>query len=245
MVTMGEKLTAANCEETPRGRGELCVKNRGWLTRDPIGISGGINLYGYVDSSPVCAVDPGGMSWWPDITPNVNPAQSGIPSLKSFNAAVQALRSFKQRPGESRSACLARLEADHTTASRYMLETFQQSVAAESYALYQEGVLNALANAEWQAEVTAWLSGITLVFAGITEAINYAIVSQIAKPVGAVITITSAAANAAFNVEQAISASELKAPPQYHPEFALLAAMAHNLDAATFAAIGKCHCRRT
>ena len=32
----------------------------GWLTRDPIGYEGGINLYGYCDGGPVGYVDPGG-----------------------------------------------------------------------------------------------------------------------------------------------------------------------------------------
>ena len=34
-----------------------------WLTRDPIGYRGGINLYGYVDSSPVGNVDASGEIW--------------------------------------------------------------------------------------------------------------------------------------------------------------------------------------
>ncbi len=33
-----------------------------WITRDPIGISGGINLYGYVGSSPVGMMDPSGFA---------------------------------------------------------------------------------------------------------------------------------------------------------------------------------------
>jgi hypothetical protein len=35
-----------------------------WLTRDPIGYQGGINLYGYVESSPVGNADASGLSWW-------------------------------------------------------------------------------------------------------------------------------------------------------------------------------------
>ena len=34
-----------------------------WLTRDPIGYRGGINLYGYVESDPVGMVDPEGTKW--------------------------------------------------------------------------------------------------------------------------------------------------------------------------------------
>ena len=37
-----------------------------WLSRDPIGYEGGINLYGYVDSSPVGNVDAGGTWAWYD-----------------------------------------------------------------------------------------------------------------------------------------------------------------------------------
>lgn len=33
-----------------------------WLTRDPIGMEGGINLYGYVGNNPVMGVDPLGLS---------------------------------------------------------------------------------------------------------------------------------------------------------------------------------------
>ena len=32
-----------------------------WLTPDPIGFSGGLNLYAYVENQPVGAVDPSGL----------------------------------------------------------------------------------------------------------------------------------------------------------------------------------------
>ena len=35
-----------------------------WLTRDPLGYAGGVNLYGYVKNSPVVWNDPSG--YWPD-----------------------------------------------------------------------------------------------------------------------------------------------------------------------------------
>ena len=38
--------------------------NGRWLTRDPIGYEGGINLYGYCGGGPVGAVDPWGLKLW-------------------------------------------------------------------------------------------------------------------------------------------------------------------------------------
>ena len=34
-----------------------------WLSNDPIGISGGLNLYAFCANNPVCFVDPMGLSW--------------------------------------------------------------------------------------------------------------------------------------------------------------------------------------
>ncbi len=35
-----------------------------WLSRDPIGEQGGLNLYGYVANDPANRVDPYGLFWW-------------------------------------------------------------------------------------------------------------------------------------------------------------------------------------
>jgi len=40
-----------------------------WISRDPIGVEGGVNLYGYVDANPVNQIDPNGLCPKPQWTP--------------------------------------------------------------------------------------------------------------------------------------------------------------------------------
>ena len=37
-----------------------------WLSKDPIGLSGGLNLYAFCGNSPILHADPCGASWWED-----------------------------------------------------------------------------------------------------------------------------------------------------------------------------------
>ena len=63
MVAINEILVPAGEREALRGRCERRVKNRGWFTRDPIGVAGGINLYGYISGRAAATGDPSGQKW--------------------------------------------------------------------------------------------------------------------------------------------------------------------------------------
>ena len=67
-----------------------------WLTRDPIGYRGGINLYGYVDSSPVGNVDAEGASLWTALGGALGGLGSQLgmlaeEALSAYNRAITAL----------------------------------------------------------------------------------------------------------------------------------------------------------
>jgi RHS repeat-associated protein len=57
----------------------------GWLSRDPIGERGGINLYGYVGNDLINRIDPLGLAWY-DYIPGIGP---GIAQARG-EAAIQA-----------------------------------------------------------------------------------------------------------------------------------------------------------
>jgi RHS repeat-associated protein len=71
-----------------------------WLTRDPIGYRGGINLYGYVNSSPVGNVDAEGLRDAPQFYPPYSWIQPSGPAPGSYAWVQQQLRQgarqFKQ-----------------------------------------------------------------------------------------------------------------------------------------------------
>ena len=83
---------AENRAPTTRSHRRAVALNR-WLTRGPIGYRGGINLYGYVNSSPVGNVDAGGLVDWGGTTSkDPNAAETGpIPGAwkwKRFNGST-------------------------------------------------------------------------------------------------------------------------------------------------------------
>jgi RHS repeat-associated protein len=49
-----------------------------WVSRDPIGVEGGINLYGFVGNNPVTHLEPFGLMWpWPQVPTWMSP--DGVP----------------------------------------------------------------------------------------------------------------------------------------------------------------------
>lgn len=61
-----------------------------WLSKDPIGIAGGLNLYAFVDNNPVNFIDPSGLckeepSWWEKTWDKM---KSGAEQAKRFGKNV-------------------------------------------------------------------------------------------------------------------------------------------------------------
>ncbi len=61
-----------------------------WIQRDPIGYNGGINLYGYVESSPVGLFDPNGMA-----------AASGLSAQLSYQFLMQRVNKELKKSSEA------------------------------------------------------------------------------------------------------------------------------------------------
>jgi RHS repeat-associated protein len=63
-----------------------------WLTQDPIGESGGINLHGFVGNNPLSYVDPYGLSWWNPFSwfSSSQPTQPARPADPNSYGAMRA-----------------------------------------------------------------------------------------------------------------------------------------------------------
>ena len=131
MVAINEFFNAACGAENRRARGGICVENanrevkklrslsehcvetRGWITRDPIGVSGGINLYGYVESGPVGKVDASGQDAWgfgiPSGTPIAVPPGYYISGWGQYGETVKPLPASTPHPASG----LARAKRRH------------------------------------------------------------------------------------------------------------------------------------
>ena len=70
-----------------------------WLSKDPIGISGGLNLYAFVGNNPVNFTDPSGLNYIVakgielicDLTGNYSEAYGAGQMMKEFRDEVEAL----------------------------------------------------------------------------------------------------------------------------------------------------------
>jgi len=93
-----------------------------WLTHDPIGVKGGINLYAYVGSSPVRNVDAAGLVWYEPWTWGGGETawgcmgDEGIVNTNDVNAAAQAVAQTVSNGGQE----LGQLAAP---AANYVLTT--------------------------------------------------------------------------------------------------------------------------
>ncbi len=221
-----------------------------WIQRDPIGYQGGINLYEYVGGMAAEMVDPWGLAWWNPVTwwfpngvtPDVQIQQGSISDYRLFNAAVGKIGDFRQRPGESKKACLARLAMLYDRATMYMDETYQEAVQAEANSLYQAGVLDQLSQAERQAMITAALSIVpTLGEVGAAGA-GRIFFPPIGGIVGGGMQIGGLGIITGYNVTQAIQGSSVNVPRQFRREFGLFLAMQGRLNSSLAGAIGKCKC---
>ncbi len=212
-----------------------------WLTRDPIGYQGGVNLYEYVQSSPVANVDAEGM-WWPNITPNVVVNQNGIQGIHEFNAAVARLGSLSRSPGETSQTCIQKAFADAHAAVRNASEVLDSAIEAEAYALYQEGVINNLQNSEVSALHTVYASIAIPASAIAAAGAESVLFSEVARPVSTGLVIAGRATALYFSAANAMSAGGAALPPQYRPEMALYEAMLNRISAALEKAVARCHC---
>jgi len=73
-----------------------------WMTRDPLGETGGINLYGFVGNNVVNAIDPWGLSTIGKILPKVIRLIKGRKAVKA-TSVEDAVRLYKE--GENFVAC--------------------------------------------------------------------------------------------------------------------------------------------
>ena len=65
------------------GKRDYFVGPQRWGSQDPIGLRGGLNLYGFVGNNPISGVDPYGLLGWSDFNPGLlfsGTAWKGLPS---------------------------------------------------------------------------------------------------------------------------------------------------------------------
>ena len=181
--------------------------------------------------------------WHTGITPDVQIQQGGIPDYRLFNAAVNKIGDFRQRPGESKKACIARLQKLVRSASEFMDETFQESVQDEANSLYQEGVLNGLSQAEHKAMWTG-IIGIGSIGVGlVAESATQFLMPWIGDPIAGGLRIGTVVVGNGYAIYEGYTGTSVSVPPQFLPEQALLKAMQARLFSAAIKAANRCKCQ--
>ncbi len=221
-----------------------------WIQRDPIGYQGGINLYEYVGGMAIAGIDPRGLAWWnpvtwwfPNgITPGVPIQQGGIPDKDLFNSAIDKIAKLQRRRGESAADCLAELAKLDRLARMYMDEIYQQAIGAEANSLYQQGALNGLNDAEWNALVTGLVGLGTFGAGGAAEIVSGNVMPWVGAPVAGALKYGGAIIAGGYPIFMAANGQEIRIPTEFWPELALLRAMQERLARARDEASVRCAC---
>ena len=73
-----------------------------WLSKDPIGLSGGLNLYAFCGNAPIVFFDPWGKSWWSDNV--VDPIADGIVAHWNRNEGLNDSSVLPKSPSAAEEA---------------------------------------------------------------------------------------------------------------------------------------------
>ena len=70
-----------------------------WLSRDPLGENGGINLYGYVGNGPINRIDPLGLTWADDASMTASWAAGTAPPSQGYGPSTNQTQDMMNAPG--------------------------------------------------------------------------------------------------------------------------------------------------